>query len=81
MHITAEVKTNRGRIDSVIELRNHIFLFEFKLNGSAPEVLQQIKEHQYAQKYAAKGKPITLIGAAFDTNNRQISEWVHEVLA
>ncbi|MEZ4867253.1 MAG: AAA family ATPase [Caldilineaceae bacterium] len=80
VRITAEVKTNQGRIDAVIELRNHIFLFEFKLNGSAQTALEQIKRHAYAQKYAHKGKPITLIGAAFATESRQISEWAHETL-
>ncbi len=80
VRIAAEVKTNQGRIDAVVELRNHIFLFEFKLNGGAQTALQQIKSHEYAQKYAHKGKPITLIGATFDTGKRQISEWAHEVL-
>lgn len=77
VRIAAEVKTNRGRIDAVIELRNRIFLFEFKLNGSAQNALRQIKNHEYARKYADKGKPITLIGATFDTTKRQISEWLH----
>jgi len=79
VRINAEVKTSQGRIDAVIELAKHIFLFEFKLNGSADEALQQIKTHAYAQKYPGKGKPLTLIGANFDSTKRKITEWKSEL--
>ncbi len=75
VRIEAEVKTNQGRIDAVVVLRNHIYLFEFKLNQSAAAALQQIKEHAYHQKYRQRGKPITLIGANFDSSKRQVVEW------
>ncbi len=78
VRISAEVKTSQGRIDAVIELAKHIFLFEFKLNGSADEALQQIKTHAYAQKYQGKGKPLTLIGANFDSAKRKITDWKAE---
>ncbi|MFN8490988.1 MAG: AAA family ATPase [Caldilineaceae bacterium] len=78
VRINAGVKTNQGRIDAVIELAKHIFLFEFKLNGNAAEALQQIKAHAYAQKYQSKGKPLTLIGANFDSTKRKITEWQSE---
>ena len=75
VRIEAEVKTNQGRIDAVVVLRHHIYLFEFKLNQSAAAALQQIKEHAYYQKYRQRGKPITLIGANFDSSKRQVVEW------
>ena len=75
LRIDAEVHTNKGRIDAVIELADRIFLFEFKLDKSAAEALQQIEVHEYAQKYALAGKPLTLIGANFDTHQRKITEW------
>ncbi|MCB0060586.1 MAG: ATP-binding protein [Caldilineaceae bacterium] len=80
VRIDAEVKTNQGRIDAVIALRRRIYLFEFKLNKSAAEALKQIRDHAYHQKYAGQGKPITLIGANFDTTQRKITEWVEEKL-
>ncbi len=78
VHISAEVKTNRGRVDAIIELQQRIFVFEFKLNQSADEALQQIKNHEYARKYRQRGKPLTLIGANFDTAKREVVEWTHE---
>ncbi len=31
-----------------IELKKHIFIFEFKLNGTAVSALQQIRTHEYS---------------------------------
>lgn len=77
--ISAEVKTNRGRIDAVVEVKDRIFLFEFKLDRSAAEALQQLKDHEYFQKYRLHAKPLTLIGANFDSSKRKVSEWQHEL--
>ncbi len=71
----AEVKANRGRIDAVIEINKRIYLFEFKLDGSAADALQQIRAHEYATRYRSQGKPITLIGANFDSKQRKITAW------
>lgn len=75
LKIDAELHTNQGRIDAVIELADRIYLFEFKLDGSAAEALQQIKDNQYVQRYRSTGKPLHLIGANFDTATRTITEW------
>lgn len=73
--IEAEVCTNQGRIDAVVETVNYIYLFEFKLNKSATEALEQITDTEYYQKYRLKGKPLTLIGVNFDSGQRKVSEW------
>ncbi|MEM7127891.1 MAG: ATP-binding protein [Chloroflexota bacterium] len=73
--IDAEVETNDGRIDAVIELATRIYLFEFKLNKSAEEAMAQIKQHRYYQKYQLRGKPIICIGANFDTKTRTVDDW------
>jgi hypothetical protein len=80
LRISAEVKTNQGRIDAVVELDERIFLFEFKLDDSAATAVQQIKDTAYYQKYQLKGKKLTLVGANFDSNQRKISEWKTEEL-
>lgn len=76
--IEAEVRTNQGRIDAVVELSDHIYLFEFKLDGMAEDALTQIKETEYAQKYRLKGKPLTMVGANFASDKRKIVEWKRE---
>lgn len=78
LRIHAEVRTNQGRIDAVAEVTDHIYLFEFKLDQSAESALQQIKTHEYLQKYQLQGKPLTLVGANFDSNKRQVVAWVQE---
>ncbi len=76
LHIQAEVKTNKGRIDAVIETKDKVYLFEFKLKGTAEEALQQIQTKEYAQKYKNSDKPIWGIGVEFDSKDRNIGRWV-----
>jgi len=57
---------------------NHIFLFEFKHDGSEEEARQQIKDREYYQKYQRKRKAMTLIGANFASAQRQLVKWKEE---
>ncbi|MCB0187885.1 MAG: ATP-binding protein [Caldilineaceae bacterium] len=75
LRIAAEVKTGSGRIDAVIELTDHIYLFEFKLNQDTTVALDQVKEKAYYQKYHLHGKPITQVGANFDMSTRTVTDW------
>jgi hypothetical protein len=76
IYLRTEVKTNVGRIDAVVELADRIFIFEFKLHGTAQAALDQIHDRQYYERFLPGGKPIHLIGANFDTQARNISEWL-----
>ena len=75
-----EVHINNGRIDTVIVNRDHIYIFEFKMNQPAKVAIAQIKEKGYAIPYLSDGKPITLIGINFSKKKRNIVEWVEEEL-
>ena len=75
LRTAAEIKTSSGRIDAVIELESRIFIFEFKLGGTAAIALQQSKDKAYAAKYRLHGKPITLVGANFDYQARKLTAW------
>ena len=70
----AECWTNRGRVDAVVETPCGIYVFEFKLNGTADEALAQIKEKGYHEKYLRSGKKVTLAGVAFDSEMRNLSD-------
>jgi hypothetical protein len=76
LRTTAEVTTNRGRIDAVVEVANAIYIFEFKLNGSAEEALTQIKTTTYYERYQRQGKPLRLVGVNFSTRKRGVAQWV-----
>jgi len=80
MRVDAEVKTNQGRIDAVIALENHIYLFEFKRDRTAQDALDQIENNAYYEKYQLQGKPITLVGVNFDSEKGQIEKWKDKVL-
>ncbi|MDM8521535.1 ATP-binding protein [Anaerolineales bacterium HSG6] len=80
LRIEAEVKTNKGRIDAVVETADRIYIFEFKLFGTAEEALSQIKEKQYAQKYLKRGKEILLLGVEFDQTEKNIGKWLVETV-
>ena len=75
-----EVHLNNGRIDSVIVNRDHIYIFEYKMDQSADIAIAQIKEKGYATPYLSDGKPITLIGINFSKEERNIVEWKEELL-
>lgn len=66
-NIEYEVRTNVGRIDNVITTKNIIYIFEFKLNKSKKDALDQIIQNKYYEKYLGAGKEIILVGANFSS--------------
>ena len=72
--VRAEVVTNRGRIDAVIRCPDDVYVIEVKLDRTAQEAMDQIREKGYAEKYRASGKRITLIGMNFSSEKRQIGD-------
>ena len=78
LRLNAEVHTNRGRIDAVIESKDWILIFELKLDKSAQEALEQIKTKGYADQYKPQQKAIYLIGLNFNSAERNVSEFIVE---
>jgi hypothetical protein len=76
LRIQAEVKTNQGRADAVVETTDLIYIFEFKLFGTKEEALQQIKDMKYDEPHLNKGKDIILVGVEFNAQERNIGEWM-----
>ena len=74
--IQAEVSTNKGRIDAVVEVNDTIYLFEFKLYASAKAALEQINTQEYYQKYLKQNKQIVLVGVGFDQEERNIGQYL-----
>ncbi|SLM32377.1 AAA-ATPase [Desulfamplus magnetovallimortis] len=75
----SEVLTCKGRIDLVVEFNDKIYIIEFKCNQSSDTAINQIREKKYADSYQQRGKDIHLIGINFDTGERNISDWKHEL--
>ena len=70
-----EKAQSQGRVDCVIETPQYVYIFEFKLDGTAAEALQQIKEKGYAREYASDSRKLFKIGASFSSETGTIGEW------
>ena len=46
-----------------------------QLRESADEALAQIREKGYPQHFRAAGKPLTLVGLAFDVEQKNVKAW------
>lgn len=72
----AEVRSARGRADAVVKTADTVYVFEFKLNGTAEEALEQIDSCGYLIAYTADGRRIVKIGAEFSAEERNLSRWL-----
>ncbi len=96
IHAQAEVVCATGRIDMLVLTRQHVYIFEFKVNtqGSAQDAIDQIKDREYFRAVAAegrcggaqpvveegRGRTVHLVGVSFDEKTRNIGEWKEEVI-
>jgi hypothetical protein len=73
----AEVRSAAGRSDAVVETRDRIYVFEFKLagGGGVETALEQIEGKGYLLPYRAGRKKLVKVGAVFDPVKRTIGEW------
>ena len=73
-----EVRSSRGRADAVVRTLQYIYVFEFKLNGTAEEALQQIDDKGYLIPYQADGRKLIKIGVEFSAEKRNLNRWLTE---
>ncbi|MBE6842223.1 MAG: AAA family ATPase [Ruminococcus sp.] len=71
-----EKQNSKGRADIIIETDNDIFIFEFKLDGSAKEALMQIEQQQYSVPYLNDKRPVHKIGVNISSESRTVDEWL-----
>ncbi len=80
LQLVVEDCTNKGRVDMSVETDDFIYLIEFKVDMPEAKALAQIKAKGYAEKYQSKGKKIMLIGIAFSSEERNVTEFLIENL-
>lgn len=49
--VYTEKVQSHGRVDCIVETPDFVYVFEFKLDGTAEEALRQINEKDYAREY------------------------------
>ncbi len=70
-----EKEQSEGRVDCVVETTNDVYIFEFKLDGSADAALDQIEKKGYAREYETSHKHVHLIGCDFSSKTGTIDGW------
>ena len=74
-HTAIEQPQSQGRVDCIVETPKYVYIFEFKLDGTADEALAQIEDRGYARPYAADPRTVFRIGAGFSSETSTISDW------
>jgi len=74
--LQTELKSANGRADAVVWTPTHVFVFEFKLNGTAEEALAQIEAKGYAVSWAADGRTVVKVGVEFGKKTRNLGRWL-----
>lgn len=64
-----------GRVDAILEFKDYVYIFEFKLDGSASEALRQIEEKHYAVPYRDDPRRVCCIGVDFSSETMTVKEW------
>ncbi|MGB8468067.1 MAG: AAA family ATPase [Candidatus Babeliales bacterium] len=72
-NIQSEVSTDKGRIDVVFIMKQHVYVFEFKFNSSAAQALEQIEERRYFERYLTAKKAIMLLGVSFNRTKKSFT--------
>ena len=72
----AKVRGAKGRADAVVKTKDYIYVFEFKLDGTADAALKQIDEKGYLIPYTLDGRKLVKVGVNFSKETRNIDEYI-----
>lgn len=78
VYIFSEVQSQVGRADAIVIYDNNIFCLEFKLDKTAKEAIDQIKEKEYTSRFKMEKKPVHLIGINFSSKTKEVEEIIWE---
>ena len=73
--VYVEKAQSQGRVDCVVETPQYVYLFEFKLDGTAADALQQIEDRGYAREYVADARRLYRVGVGFSSETGTVSDW------
>lgn len=76
-----EERQSRGRVDCILETKEYVYIFEFKLDGSADEALKQIEDKGYARPYLTDSRTVVCIGVDFSSKTGTVEGWKEIMLS
>ena len=76
--VLCEVQNGKCRSDAVVWEKDAIYIFEFKMDKSAKEAMEQINGKDYPIAYKGDGRRIVKIGVNYSSEQQQLSDWIIE---
>ena len=76
--VYTEKQQSEGRVDCIVEVPDYIYVFEFKLDGTAQEALLQIEDKGYTRPYIADPRKLYRIGVSFSSETGTVCDWAME---
>ena len=73
--VHAEEQTSDGRMDISLRLQDAIYILEFKYGKSADEALQQVRDKDYAVRFASDPRPVYAVGLNVNQERRTIDNY------
>ena len=81
--ISVQVETpdcDGKRSDMIVQRKNHVYVFEFKVDEGADVALKQIVDRDYMGPYCLPDNKITLVGLSFKRDSHKLQEFAIERL-
>ena len=78
IYVESQVQTSDGRMDALVKVNDYVYAFEFKLDESAENALQQVKDKGYLQPYFHQNKTCIAVGINFSTATKKVEKLVWE---
>jgi hypothetical protein len=78
VYIHSEVFTKDGRADAIILFEQQVYCLEFKLDKTAEEAVQQVKNKGYLDAYRNKAKQFHIIGINFSSVDKKVEKLIWE---
>lgn len=79
--VLCEVQNGKGRSDAVVWEKEAVYIFEFKIDKTAKEALEQINSKSYPIAYKndeLNGRKIVKVGVNYSSKEEQFTEWLIE---
>ena len=76
IYVQSQVHSSDGRLDALVQTKDYVYCFEFKLGGKAEVALQQIIDKGYLTPYLHTGKTCIGIGLNFSKKLKKVEKIV-----
>ena len=76
--VLCEVQNGKGRSDAVVWEKDAIYIFEFKIDKSAKEAMEQINSKNYPIAYKNDGRKIVKVAVNYSSSEERLTDWLIE---